>query len=52
MGAICVTGYGATDAIVHMDKVTEKMDAGWEKRPVPYKGDAFKYDDKTSLWVK
>lgn len=52
VGAICVTGYGATDAIVHMDKVTEKMDAGWEKRPVPYKGDAFKYDDKTSLWVK
>ena len=52
VGAICVTGYGATDAIVHMDKVTEKMDAGWEKRPVPYKGDAFKYDDKTALWVK
>ena len=52
VGAICVTGYGATDAIVHMDKVTEKMDAGWEKRPVPYKGAAFEYDEKTALWVK
>ncbi len=51
-GAICVTSFGAVDAIIPLDRILDKIHAGWEKLPVAYDGSKFKYDPEDDLYKK
>lgn len=49
-GAICVTSFGAVDAIIPLPQIMEKISAGWEKISVDYTDSKFKYDKKYDLY--
>ncbi len=51
-GAICVTSFGAVDAVIPLDRIREKIDAGWEKLNVAYNGNKFKYDAAYALYKR
>jgi sugar/nucleoside kinase (ribokinase family) len=49
-GALCVTSWGAADAIEPLPGVIKRIKAGWEKRPVSYSGGRFRYDPANNLY--
>ena len=51
-GALCVTSYGAVDAILPLGDIQNKINAGWQKRPVTYSGTRFEYDPIPALYAK
>jgi sugar/nucleoside kinase (ribokinase family) len=51
-GALCVTSYGAVDAIEPLESIRQRIKAGWEKRPVPYAGTRFEYNAQSTLYEK
>lgn len=51
-GALCVTSWGAVDAIEPLPGVLKRIKAGWEKRPVSNAGARFQYDAKNALYIK
>ncbi len=51
-GAFCVTDYSATGAIVPIENIMQKVDSGWEKRPVNYTGNLFSYDEEHRMYFR
>ena len=49
-GALCVTSYGAVDAVEPLESVLGRIRAGWEKSAVGYAGSRFVYDDQNALY--
>ena len=51
-GALCCTAYGAVEAIVPIEQIAEKVDAGWEKRPLDREAKGFSFNEKYQLYTK
>ncbi len=50
-GALCVTEFGATDAMIPFEQIVAKIENGWEKRPIAYSGSHFTPDPQNSMLI-
>ena len=51
-GALCCTAYGATEAIIPLEQIAAKVDAGWERRPLSKDAQSFSYDAENGIYRK